>query len=274
VNDSSLVRMVEAELTSELYVAMLSGLQDKTKTLNAFYEKYEDSFPKRKQVEQQFRAIIDTIGNLFSGRLGDSEYRRRTLFYSLFCVLFDFQYGLPNSPTHKNGTRQRIPTKLYPQILTNLDELADQIQKDNPDKEYIEFVEAYRRHTNDLESERERRRPEDDERILVNPYTGDPITRPRLYQRMLALGKRASVPDAHPHRYRDTFAVDMLARGASPYDVAKLLGDTAATIEKHYAPFVKELRDRTRRIMESGEGLEKTYCTNFAHSQGPKARMQ
>jgi hypothetical protein len=40
--------------------------------------------------------------------------------------------------------------------------------------------------------------------------------------------------------------------------VAKLLGDTLDTIEKHYAPFVKELRERARRIMESGEGLEIT----------------
>jgi hypothetical protein len=40
--------------------------------------------------------------------------------------------------------------------------------------------------------------------------------------------------------------------------VAKLLGDTVATAEKLYSPFVKELWDRTLRIMESGEGLEKT----------------
>jgi hypothetical protein len=52
--------------------------------------------------------------------------------------------------------------------------------------------------------------------------------------------------------------VDLLSRGASPYDVAKLLGDTVETIEKHYAPFVRELRERARRIMESGEGLEIT----------------
>jgi len=90
---------------------------------------------------------------------------------------------------------------------------------------------------------------------------------------MLALGKRACVLDAHPHRYRDSFAVDMLARGATPDDVAKLLGDTVATVEKHYAPFVKELRDRTRRIMDSGEGLEKTDCTNIAHSAEPKAEF-
>ena len=50
--------------------------------------------------------------------------------------------------------------------------------------------------------------------------------------------------------------MDLLARGASPYDVAKFLGDTVETVEKHYAPFVRELRERARRIMESGEGLE------------------
>ena len=75
---------------------------------------------------------------------------------------------------------------------------------------------------------------------------------------MLALGKRAGVSNAHPHRFRDTLAVDMLSRGASPYDVAKMLGDTIDTIEKHYTPFVKELRERVRNILENGVGLEKS----------------
>jgi hypothetical protein len=48
----------------------------------------------------------------------------------------------------------------------------------------------------------------------------------------------------------------MLTRSASPYEVAKLLGDTIETVEKHYAPFVKELRERVRLILESGIGLE------------------
>jgi integrase len=115
-----------------------------------------------------------------------------------------------------------------------------------------------------LEAERDRRKPQPDERILVNPSTGDPMTRPRLYQRMLALGKRAGVPDAHPHRYWDSFAVDMLARGASPYDVAKLLGDTVATVEKHYAPFVKTTgpnapnHGKRRRF---GENSLHKFCT-------------
>jgi integrase len=108
-----------------------------------------------------------------------------------------------------------------------------------------------------LEVEHERRKPEPSDRVLLNPATGKPLTRPRLYHRMLALGKRADVPDAHPHRFRDTLAVDMLTRGASPYDVAKMLGDTIETVEKHYTPFVRELRERVRMILEkNGAGLE------------------
>jgi integrase len=83
---------------------------------------------------------------------------------------------------------------------------------------------------------------------------------------MLALGKRAGVPNVHPHRFRNTLAVDMLEKGASPYDVAKTLGDPIETIEKHYAPFTKELRDRVRRIMENGEGLENALDTFWTQS--------
>jgi hypothetical protein len=46
----------------------------------------------------------------------------------------------------------------------------------------------------------------------------------------------------------------MLSRGATIYDVAKLLGDAVETVEHHYADFVPELRERTRRIMENDEG--------------------
>ena len=107
-----------------------------------------------------------------------------------------------------------------------------------------------------LQTEYDRRNPQLTDHVLLNPSTAEPLSRPRLYQRMLALGSRAGVPNAHPHRFRDTLAVDMLLRGATPYDVAKTLGDTIETVEKHYAPFVKALRDRVRAILESEGGLE------------------
>ncbi len=124
-----------------------------------------------------------------------------------------------------------------------------------------------------LETEHARRKPRPEEPVLLNPATGRPLTRPRLYQRMRALGQRAEVADAHPHRFRDTFAVDMLLRGASPFDVAKLLGDTVETVERHYAPYVRELRERARRLMQGPEGLE-SVGTDWAQSQQAPKRTQ
>ena len=127
-----------------------------------------------------------------------------------------------------------------------------------------------------LEAESLRRRPRAGDHVLLNPDTTKPMSRPRLYERMLALGRRAEVVRAHPHRFRDTLAVDMLLKGASPYDVAKTLGDTVAVVEEHYAPYVKELRERTRRIMESTDGIEKDggNCTVFAHPPQTKGTVQ
>jgi integrase len=113
-----------------------------------------------------------------------------------------------------------------------------------------------------LETEYEGRSPASDDQVLAQTRERGRMTRPRLYQRCKAMGRRAGIEDAHPHRFRDTFAVDMLARGATPYDIAKLLGDEIATVEKHYAPFVRELRERVRNLMETDGGLEK-----FSHSR-------
>lgn len=104
-----------------------------------------------------------------------------------------------------------------------------------------------------LEAERDIRQPQPWDRVLLNPETGTPFTRPRLYERMMKLGRRGGVANSNPHRFRDSLAVEMLCRGATPYDVAKVLGDTIQTVEQHYAPFVRELRERVRGIMEAME---------------------
>ena len=64
------------------------------------------------------------------------------------------------------------------------------------------------------------------------------------------------VQNAHPHRFRDTLAVDMLLRGASFCDSAKTLGTTVEIAERHYAPFVKEVRARVRLLLDAESGLE------------------
>jgi len=124
-----------------------------------------------------------------------------------------------------------------------------------------------------LEIEYERRTPTTEDQVLPQTREHGKMTRPRLYQRCKAIGRRAGIEDAHPHRFRDTFAVDMLARGATPYDVAKLLGDEIATVEKHYAPFVRELRERVRTLMESKLGMEQ-YDPSSLQKEGRNLRFQ
>jgi integrase/recombinase XerD len=55
----------------------------------------------------------------------------------------------------------------------------------------------------------------------------------------------AGVEGAHPHRFRDTFAVNLLRKDASLETVSKLLGHTSIKVtERHYTPFVKSLQKK------------------------------
>lgn len=108
-----------------------------------------------------------------------------------------------------------------------------------------------------LRSEFERRQPSPNDHVLLSPASGKPLDRKSLYERIVRLGNRAGVERAHPHRFRDTFAVDMLLKGASTYQVAKLLGDTVRVVELYYAPYVKELREHGRSLIENDSGLER-----------------
>lgn len=98
LSDSQIARMAEAELVSELIITMLNGIQQtKSADLNKVYKRFDDDFPQKEIVERQFSEIIDLIADMFQGSLSSSEYRRIPLFYSLFVLLFDAKYGLPNS---------------------------------------------------------------------------------------------------------------------------------------------------------------------------------
>lgn len=71
--------------------------------------------------------------------------------------------------------------------------------------------------------------------------------------------ERAGIQNGHMHRFRHSLACDLLLKGASPFEVAKILGDTTATVEKHYLKFVSPLRAKIKGMMDdSSTGLEAT----------------
>jgi len=64
----------------------------------------------------------------------------------------------------------------------------------------------------------------------------------RSLNRLFELG---GVPDAHAHRFRDTFSVELLLAGVPIERVSILLGHQSMRItEKHYAPWVKARQEQ------------------------------
>jgi hypothetical protein len=93
--ERTIARMLEVEFVSEVMIASLDGMQDKKKSIDDFYERYDEQFSSQKRVEKRFRAVADEIGEAMHGQLVDTDFRRVPLLYTLFCVLLHRLFGLP-----------------------------------------------------------------------------------------------------------------------------------------------------------------------------------
>lgn len=84
-------------------------------------------------------------------------------------------------------------------------------------------------------------------------WTGrsEPATAAKLWRKRLgAVADEARVDGFHPHRLRDTFAVELLLADVLIQDVSSLLGHSSvATTERHYAPWNMARSDRLGRIV-------------------------
>lgn len=142
----AITRMAEAQLTTDLLVAMLKGLTDGRKAIEATYEEYDDSFAARTQMVDRFREIIDQIEGIFGDELDETDFTRAPLFYSLFLVLYDLRYQLPRSQTESKQIRARDRSALVSALL----HLDAQLSADEPDRPYVRFREAAARQTDNL----------------------------------------------------------------------------------------------------------------------------
>ncbi|MFP4344261.1 MAG: tyrosine-type recombinase/integrase [Anaerolineales bacterium] len=61
-----------------------------------------------------------------------------------------------------------------------------------------------------------------------------PIARRLLWQTVRRIADRAEVPDAHPHRFRHTFAIEYLRNGGDIYTLQRLLGHSSLDMVRTY----------------------------------------
>jgi hypothetical protein len=93
-----ILRMNDTSLVADLLIAMIEGIRPKNQ-IKPFYTAYENSFNEdSEELNNRFDAVLHVINSIFSDGLADTEFKRISIFYSLFTAFYHILYGLDSSP--------------------------------------------------------------------------------------------------------------------------------------------------------------------------------
>ena len=150
--DRQIMRMAEAELTTELLVVMLTGIQHRRNKVNELYEQKDDEFPEKHRAIKEFEIVIDAISNCLGNALRDTIFGKRVLFYSLFCAFYHIMFGIPDTPEiGRGGKNRQLPQSVFPRIRDALIALSRKYRKPSPDEDLLKFISASQKATGDRE---------------------------------------------------------------------------------------------------------------------------
>jgi len=150
--ERAIARMSEVELTSELLILQIDGMQDQKKSIDKFYVELDEVFADRRSVERKFRSTIDAIDRGVGESLEAGEFHRPPLFYSLFGAVYHRVYGLPqfHLETPVKAMDEKDRHRLSAAVV-GLSEVVEQAREDKiiPSR-HIRFVNACLRTTDNL----------------------------------------------------------------------------------------------------------------------------
>ena len=89
-----------------------------------------------------------------------------------------------------------------------------------------------------------------DDAIGDRPFTtntGHAHSRRALLELTYSLGDSAGIPNAHPHRFRHTFAINYLRNGGDAYTLQMLLGHSTREMVKSYLQLAHADAAKARR---------------------------
>lgn len=153
-SEQNIARMLEVELTSELLIAGHSGMQDKKKSIDNFYDDWEQEYPNQDKDDKRFRETMNVVSETFpKDGLADSDFRRPPLFYTLYCVLFHHMFGLPD--VQRVSPRKRLTAVERDGLREAVGGLSERIARskdpatETPAK-YRQFIAACQRQTDNI----------------------------------------------------------------------------------------------------------------------------
>lgn len=155
-------RMAEAELSSDLLIALCDGVQT-AKNIEKFYKKYETSedVPEElRAAKEHFHKVMAFIGAIYKAEeIKNTNWARPHLFYSLFSVVAHALFGVGGLPVDQ---RPELTEARKGHWRSVLDEISAQYDANTsadagavpPD--YARFIDYARRRTTDTEARVER----------------------------------------------------------------------------------------------------------------------
>ncbi len=146
------MRMNEVELTADIFIAFLDGIQNRKK-VKVYYKQYDDSFENKDELENRFDEVISLIDQIFGDTLKKSYYRKPALFYALSLALYNIKYDIKNI---RNMNHKTIDEKSISKIKICLDRIEEIIDSDDLNREQLEFVTSISRSTSDNDSRKTR----------------------------------------------------------------------------------------------------------------------
>lgn len=139
------MRMNEVELTADLIIACLDGIQNRKK-VKFYYKTYDENFDQRQSIENSFDEIISLITRLFDDSLKKSVFRKPALFYSLYLALYNVKQNVKGMP---ESVEIILDEKAESKIKNCLDRIEILIGSDDLTKDELSFVTSISRATSD-----------------------------------------------------------------------------------------------------------------------------
>jgi len=156
--ERAIARMLEVEFVSETIVAFLAGMQDKKKSIDGYYEDFDESYPLQAEMEKRFRVVVDEVNASVGEVLADTEFHRTPLLYTLFCVLYHRRYGLPGvtqpTPSKRLNKSEMLALREAVEVLSESVQLGR--AKQRVPARHAEFVSACLSQTDNIKPRRKR----------------------------------------------------------------------------------------------------------------------